>query len=173
MYMGSRATAPPFLTVALDGSELSYPCPGCFTPVKELRYPLDRRLGGPWGWSGHLGIEKPYPCCESNIGHPASILSLYQLKYPVSLIITIILIKRWWWWWWYSVVWTFGFGSDQVTNSVELAHSLEASSRSAAQFPDFYQIHYILIYVYTEPPRVKRISHVKGLLNLAVYAALV
>jgi hypothetical protein len=33
------------------------------------------------------------------------------------------------------------YESDQVTNAVELAHSLEASWCSAIQFQEFYQIH--------------------------------
>jgi len=37
----------------------STPCPGCFTPEKELRYPFYMRLCGPRGWSN--GYEKLAP----------------------------------------------------------------------------------------------------------------
>jgi hypothetical protein len=53
---------------------------------------LDRRLGGPQGWSGHWSRENSFPCSESNTGHPASSLSLYRFRYPGSIIVTIILI---------------------------------------------------------------------------------
>jgi hypothetical protein len=59
---------------------------------KSPRYPLDRRLGGPQGRPEHWSRENSCSCCESNTGHPASSLSLYQLRYSGSLIITIILI---------------------------------------------------------------------------------
>jgi len=36
-----------FLTSTLDGGERSTSRPGRFTPLIELRYALDRRLGGP------------------------------------------------------------------------------------------------------------------------------
>jgi hypothetical protein len=33
--------------------------PGRFTPGKRVpRYPLDRRVGGPQGWSGRCEVEK-------------------------------------------------------------------------------------------------------------------
>jgi hypothetical protein len=48
-----------FLTSALVGGEWSASRPGRFTPQgKNLRYPLDRRLGGPQNWSGRRGEEK-------------------------------------------------------------------------------------------------------------------
>jgi hypothetical protein len=59
---------------------------------KSSQYPLDRRLGGPQGQSGHWSRENSCSCCESNTGHPASSLSQYRLRYPDSVIITIILI---------------------------------------------------------------------------------
>jgi hypothetical protein len=37
------------------------PCPGRFTPGKETRYPLYRRLGGPQGRSGRLRKLSPPP----------------------------------------------------------------------------------------------------------------
>jgi hypothetical protein len=43
---------------------------------------------------------------------------------------------------------------------VELDHSVEASSFSATQYPEFYQMQGI--YLYTEASRVKSISQTKG-----------
>ena len=42
------------LTSALDGGGWSTPRPGRFTPGKETRYPLYRRLGRPQGRSGRV-----------------------------------------------------------------------------------------------------------------------
>jgi hypothetical protein len=42
------------LTLALDEGRWSTPRPGRFTPEKETRYPLYRRLGGPQGRSGRV-----------------------------------------------------------------------------------------------------------------------
>jgi hypothetical protein len=42
------------LTFALDGDGWSMPRPGHFTPRKETRYPLCRKLGGPQSWSRQL-----------------------------------------------------------------------------------------------------------------------
>jgi hypothetical protein len=55
------------------------------------------------------------------------------------------------------------YTSDQATNFVELAHSLEASSCSVTEFPEFYQIHGI--YLHTEASTVKSISHTTWLLK--------
>jgi hypothetical protein len=45
-----------FLTSALDGSEWSASLPGrALPPVKDPRYLLYRRLGGPQSWYGHSG----------------------------------------------------------------------------------------------------------------------
>jgi hypothetical protein len=49
------------LTLALDGGVCSTPRPGRFTPWKETRYPLYRRLGGPQGRSGRLRKISPPP----------------------------------------------------------------------------------------------------------------
>jgi hypothetical protein len=52
---GSRGIALLFyLTLALDRGGWSTPRPGRFTPGKETRYPLYRRLGGPQGRSGRM-----------------------------------------------------------------------------------------------------------------------
>jgi hypothetical protein len=45
------------LTLALNGGGWSTPRPGHFTPGKETRYPLYRRLGGPQGRSGPAGFK--------------------------------------------------------------------------------------------------------------------
>jgi hypothetical protein len=42
------------LTLVLDEGGCSTPRPSRFTPGKETRYPLYRRLGGPQGRSGRL-----------------------------------------------------------------------------------------------------------------------
>ena len=49
------------LTLALDGGGRSMPHPGCFTPRKETRYPLYRRLGGLQGQSGWVWKTLPPP----------------------------------------------------------------------------------------------------------------
>ena len=46
-----------FLISALDGAEWSTTRPGRFTPRKERRYPLYRRLGGSRSQLEHFGIE--------------------------------------------------------------------------------------------------------------------
>ena len=46
------------------------PCPGHFTPGKETRYPLGRRLDGPQGWSGQLWKILPPPGFDSWTVHP-------------------------------------------------------------------------------------------------------
>ena len=51
------------LTLALDGGGCSEPRPGRFTPGKESRCPLHRRLGGPQGRSGRV----PTPALASYI----------------------------------------------------------------------------------------------------------
>jgi hypothetical protein len=47
------------LTSAVDGGGWSVSCPSCFTPGKENRYPLYRRLGGPQGQSGQVRKISP------------------------------------------------------------------------------------------------------------------
>jgi hypothetical protein len=46
-------------TSALDGGGWSKPLPGRFTPRKEIRYPLYRRLGEPQGRSGRVREISP------------------------------------------------------------------------------------------------------------------
>jgi hypothetical protein len=53
---------PPFLTSALDGGMWPASCPSHFTPGERAsQYPLDRRLGGPQGWSGHYEEKNLLP----------------------------------------------------------------------------------------------------------------
>jgi hypothetical protein len=49
------------LTLALDGGGWPAPRPDHFTPGKETRYPLYRRLGGPQGWSRPVLKISPPP----------------------------------------------------------------------------------------------------------------
>jgi hypothetical protein len=51
------------LTSTLDEGGWSTPRPGRFTPGKETRFPLYRRLGGPQGRSRRLGKISPPPGC--------------------------------------------------------------------------------------------------------------
>ena len=48
-------------TSALGGGGWSAPRPDRFTPGKESRYPLYRRLGGPQGWFGRVRKISPPP----------------------------------------------------------------------------------------------------------------
>jgi hypothetical protein len=58
-----------FLTAALDCSEWSASRPGHSTPVKDTRYVLNMRLGGPQCQSGRFGEENvSCPCWDSNPG---------------------------------------------------------------------------------------------------------
>jgi hypothetical protein len=46
-----------FLTSALDEGEWSARGSDSLPPGKELRHPLNRRLGGPQSWYGRVGEE--------------------------------------------------------------------------------------------------------------------
>jgi len=54
-YRGRRGIAPLILNLSVDGGKWLSSHLGHFTPRKEPWYPLNRRLGGPWSWSGHSG----------------------------------------------------------------------------------------------------------------------
>jgi hypothetical protein len=58
------------LTSALDGGGWLTPRPGCFTPGKETRYPLYRRLGGPQGRSRGVWKISPLPGFDPRIVRP-------------------------------------------------------------------------------------------------------
>jgi hypothetical protein len=57
---GSEGIAPAFLTSALDGDEWLASRPGRYIPVKNPRYPLDKRLGGAQNGSGRCEEEKNF-----------------------------------------------------------------------------------------------------------------
>jgi hypothetical protein len=60
------------LTSALDGSRWSTPHPDRFTPGKETRYPLYRRLGGPQGRSGWVRKISPHPGFDPRTVQPVT-----------------------------------------------------------------------------------------------------
>jgi len=72
--------------LALNGGEWLALCPNHFTPwIKNPKYPLDWRLGGPQSWYGHGGEEKnipPLPCQELNPGHSVHSLTSALTKLP-------------------------------------------------------------------------------------------
>jgi hypothetical protein len=55
------------------------PSPGHFTPGKETRYPLYRRLRGPQGWSGRVRNISPQPGFDPRITQP------YRVATPTEL----------------------------------------------------------------------------------------
>jgi hypothetical protein len=57
-------------TKAQNGSGWSMPRPGCFTPGKENRHPLSRRLGEPQEWSGRMRKISPH---WDSISRPSSL----------------------------------------------------------------------------------------------------
>ena len=72
------------LNSALDGGGWSTPRPGRFTPGKETRYPLHRRLAGSQGRPGQVRkISPPPPTGIRSSDRPTrSKESLYRLCYP-------------------------------------------------------------------------------------------
>jgi hypothetical protein len=81
-----------FLTSALVGGEWSASRLGRFTPEKKLRYPLNRRLGGPQRRSERRGEEKIL--VPTGTRTP----SLCRLRYPSYLHIVFVkkLIPSYW-----------------------------------------------------------------------------
>jgi hypothetical protein len=74
------------LTSALDGVGWSALRPGRFTPGKETRYPLYRRLGGPQGRSGQVRKISPPPGFDPRTFQPVD--SRYtDWAIPVHLIL--------------------------------------------------------------------------------------
>jgi len=59
-YKGSGGRLHSFLTSPLDGGEWSSSRLCRFTPGKETRYPLHRRVYGPWNLSGRFEKEKNF-----------------------------------------------------------------------------------------------------------------
>ena len=70
----------PSSTSALDGRWVSTLHPGRFTPGKETRYPLHRKLDGPQGRSGRVRKISP-PTGIRSSDRPARSQSLYRLSY--------------------------------------------------------------------------------------------
>ena len=73
------------LTSALDGGGLSKPRPGRFTPGKETRYPLYRRLCGTQSRCGRVRKISP-PTGIRSPDRPARSESPYRLSYPGPLV---------------------------------------------------------------------------------------
>jgi hypothetical protein len=67
-------------TSALEGGWVSTPRPGRFTPGKETRYPLHRKLDGPQGLLDGCGKSRP-PTGIRSSDRPASSEWLYRLSY--------------------------------------------------------------------------------------------
>ena len=82
---GRTATAPFVLVLSTSGDERSTSRPGRFNSEKEPRHTLNRRLGGPQGWSGRLGKEKDLllqPGLEIRTGQPSRALPLLFTRNP-------------------------------------------------------------------------------------------
>ena len=61
--------------------------PGCYTPGKETRYPLYRRLGGPQGQSGRVWKTSPIPAFDPRVVQPVA--SRYTEPYwPMTSTVT-------------------------------------------------------------------------------------
>jgi hypothetical protein len=72
------------------------PRPGRFTPGRETRYPLYRRLGGPQGRSGRLRKVSPPPGFDSRTVQPvASRHSDYAIPAHIYVVVWLYL-------WWYG-----------------------------------------------------------------------
>jgi hypothetical protein len=91
---GSRGIAPLFLLFsALDGGGWSTSRPGRFTPGKESRYPLYRRLGGPQGRSGRVRkISPPLGLDPRTVQPVASRYTDWAIPAHVVLAVVIIII---------------------------------------------------------------------------------
>jgi hypothetical protein len=70
------------LTSALDGDGWLRPCPGRFTPGKETRYPLYRRLGGHQGRSARMGKISPPPGFHPRKSRPCRVAIPTELSRP-------------------------------------------------------------------------------------------
>ena len=71
-YRESRGIISLILISALDRFKRSTSYPGRFCPGKELRYPLNRRLGGPKIPSGRFGEDKnPFHLPEMDVRSPS------------------------------------------------------------------------------------------------------
>ena len=86
------------------------PHPGCFTPEKQTRYPLYRRLGGPQGpfWTGFdpqtvqqvVSRYTDYAILDHRISKYVTILNLNLIQYLFEL---AIIVQK------FFVLWTLDF----------------------------------------------------------------
>ena len=81
---GSRVIDLFFFNLGARWGGCSTPRPGRFTPGKETRYPLYRRLSGPQGRYGQVRKISPHTGIRSP-DRPARSELLYQLSYPGPL----------------------------------------------------------------------------------------
>jgi hypothetical protein len=84
VYGGVDVQKDVFLTLALVGGEWLASRPGRFTPGKDPRYPLDRKLGGPQSRTGRHG-EVKILATTGTLGRPARSQSLHRPRYSYSL----------------------------------------------------------------------------------------
>jgi hypothetical protein len=68
----NRSSSTISLTSALVGGRWLTPRPGHFTPGKDTRYPLYRRLGGPQGGSGGVRKNSPLPGFDPRAVQPVA-----------------------------------------------------------------------------------------------------
>ena len=57
------------------------PYPGCFTPGKEIRYPLYRRLSGPQDLSGWVREVSPPPRFDPWTAQPIAVIENTVINY--------------------------------------------------------------------------------------------
>jgi hypothetical protein len=77
------------LTLALEAGGWSTPRPGRFTPGKETRYPLYRRLGGHHGRSGRVQKILPPPVFD-----PRTVQSVWNLNTNFTVRISYLFSKK-------------------------------------------------------------------------------
>jgi hypothetical protein len=82
-----------FLNSVIGGRNLSHLRPGRFTPVKEPRYPLNRKLGGPQSWSGQFCRREkvlPLPGLEHRtVQDVASAYTDYDIPAPSGFVLSV------------------------------------------------------------------------------------
>jgi hypothetical protein len=101
--MGSGVLAPPFLTTALDGGELSASRPGRFTPKKESSEPIEYGavwslvpVWTLWGRENFLSLPaiKPRPSSPQPVAIPTELPRLLRIPYVYTYIyIYIYMVK--------------------------------------------------------------------------------
>jgi hypothetical protein len=87
---GRRCSSYSLLTSKLDGVSGQRHAPAAlYLRGKDIRYPLNRSLGGSQIWSGHRGKRKILCICQgSNPGRPVCSQTLHWLSYPSSFSIS-------------------------------------------------------------------------------------